>query len=52
MSWGSFNCRLRLNSIHNLTYYLDLMREFRAAIERGAAQQHVAEAIAAMAAGC
>jgi len=42
----------RLNSIHNLAYYLDLMRDFRAAVERGEARQHVNAAIAAMAAGC
>ena len=42
----------RLNSIHNLTYYLDLMRDFRAAVERGRAKEHVDQAIAAMAAGC
>lgn len=31
----------RLNSIHNLTFYLDLMRGLRDAIERGEAQAHV-----------
>ena len=31
----------RLNSIHNLTFYLDLMRGLRAAIERGEAESWV-----------
>jgi queuine tRNA-ribosyltransferase len=31
----------RLNSIHNLTFYLDLMRDLRAAIERGETQAFV-----------
>ena len=30
----------RLNTIHNLHYYLDLMRELRAAIEAGTARGH------------
>ena len=32
----------RLNSIHNLTFFLDLMRELREAIERGEAQAYAA----------
>jgi queuine tRNA-ribosyltransferase len=30
----------RLGSIHNLTFYLDLMRELRSAIERGEARRY------------
>ena len=41
----------RLNSLHNLTFYLDLMRDLRAAIERGEAQAFVARSLAAFAAG-
>ncbi|MCM2313146.1 MAG: tRNA guanosine(34) transglycosylase Tgt [Steroidobacteraceae bacterium] len=36
----------RLNSIHNLHYYLDLMRRIRAAIERGEYQRFAAEFLA------
>ena len=32
---------LRLNSIHNLTFYMDLMHGLRAAIERGESEAHV-----------
>ena len=41
----------RLNSLHNLTFYLDLMRELRSAIERGEAQAFVRRSLAAFAAG-
>jgi queuine tRNA-ribosyltransferase len=41
----------RLNSIHNLTFYLDLMHGLRAAIERGESQGHVKAALEAFAAG-
>jgi queuine tRNA-ribosyltransferase len=41
----------RLNSIHNLTFYLDLMHGLRAAIERGESQAHVKAALEAFAAG-
>ncbi|MGB4344927.1 MAG: tRNA guanosine(34) transglycosylase Tgt, partial [Burkholderiaceae bacterium] len=33
----------RLNTIHNLHYYLQLMREIRASIEQGCFQQYVAQ---------
>jgi queuine tRNA-ribosyltransferase len=36
----------RLNSIHNLHYYLDLMRRIRASIERGEYQRFAAEFLA------
>jgi queuine tRNA-ribosyltransferase len=32
----------RLNTIHNLTYYQDLMRDLREAIERGGLERYVA----------
>jgi queuine tRNA-ribosyltransferase len=35
----------RLNSLHNLTFYLDLMRDLRAAIERGESRSFAARAI-------
>jgi queuine tRNA-ribosyltransferase len=41
----------RLNSIHNLTFYLDLMRGLRAAIERGEAQRYAAGLLEGFAAG-
>ncbi|HYS09179.1 MAG TPA: tRNA guanosine(34) transglycosylase Tgt [Myxococcales bacterium] len=41
----------RLNSIHNLTFYLDLMRDLRAAIERGETQAHVGRMLERFAAG-
>src|SRR5205807_736597 len=41
----------RLNSIHNLTFYIDLMRGLRAAIERGEARAHGDRLLAAFAAG-
>jgi len=41
----------RLNSIHNLTFYLDLMRGLRAAIERGEANAYVASLLAGFADG-
>ena len=41
----------RLNSIHNLTFYLDLMRELRAAIERRETQAHVGRMLERFAAG-
>jgi queuine tRNA-ribosyltransferase len=41
----------RLNSIHNLTFYLDLMAGLRAAIERGEAQAYVERALEGFAAG-
>lgn len=41
----------RLNSIHNLTFYLDLMRGLRAAIERGEAQSWVRGCLDSFAAG-
>jgi queuine tRNA-ribosyltransferase len=41
----------RLNSLHNLTFYLDLMRELRAAIERGEARAFVDGQLARFAAG-
>jgi queuine tRNA-ribosyltransferase len=37
----------RLNSIHNLTFYLDLMRGLREAIEHGAAQQYASSLLEA-----
>ena len=36
----------RLNSLHNLTFYLDLMRGLREAIERGTARQYAGQFIA------
>ena len=41
----------RLNSLHNLTYYLDLMRGLREAIERGEAQKYVESCLEAFRAG-
>ncbi len=41
----------RLNSLHNLTFYLDLMAGLRAAIEQGTAQAYVDARLAAFAAG-
>jgi queuine tRNA-ribosyltransferase len=41
----------RLNSIHNLTFYLDLMRGLREAIERREAQAYVAGMLESFAAG-
>ncbi len=41
----------RLNSIHNLTFYLDLMRGLREAIEAGCAQRYVQQALEGFAAG-
>jgi len=41
----------RLNSIHNLTFYLDLMRGLREAIEKGEAQDYARRALEAFAGG-
>ena len=41
----------RLNSIHNLAFYLDLMRELREAIERGEAQRRAGSILERFAAG-
>ena len=41
----------RLNSIHNLAFYLDLMRELREAIERGEAQRRAGNILERFAAG-
>ena len=41
----------RLNSIHNLAFYLDLMRQLREAIERGDAQRHASSILEKLAAG-
>jgi queuine tRNA-ribosyltransferase len=41
----------RLNSIHNLTFYLDLMRGLREAIEAGEARKYVNQALEGFAAG-
>ena len=41
----------RLNSIHNLAYYLDLMRGLRSAIEEGSSQDYLQRALAGWAAG-
>jgi len=41
----------RLNSIHNLAFYLDLMRELREAIERGEAQRYASSILEKFAAG-
>ena len=41
----------RLNSIHNLAFYLDLMRQLREAIERGEAQRHASSILEKFAAG-
>jgi queuine tRNA-ribosyltransferase len=41
----------RLNSLHNLTFYIDLMAGLRAAIERGEAQAYADRMLAAFAAG-
>jgi queuine tRNA-ribosyltransferase len=41
----------RLNSLHNLTFYLDLMRDLRAAIERGESRSFAARAIERFRAG-
>ena len=41
----------RLNSIHNLTFYLELMRGLRGAIERGDAQHYVDATLEGFAAG-
>ena len=41
----------RLNSIHNLTFYLDLMRGLREAIEQGIARAYVTRMLDAFAAG-
>jgi len=42
---------LRLNSIHNLTFYLDLMAGLRAAIERGETSSYVGRMLEGFAAG-
>ena len=41
----------RLNSLHNLTFYLDLMRDLRAAIERGESRAFADQAIEQFRAG-
>jgi len=41
----------RLNSIHNLTFYLDLMKDLRAAIERGETRSYVDRMLESFAAG-
>ena len=41
----------RLNSIHNLAFYLDLMRQLREAIERGEAQRYASSILEKFAAG-
>jgi len=41
----------RLNSIHNLTFYMDLMRGFREAVERGEARRYAASMLESFAAG-
>ena len=41
----------RLNSLHNLTFYLDLMRDLRAAIERGESRAFAARALEQFRAG-
>ena len=41
----------RLNSIHNLTFYLDLMRGLREAIEAGCAQKYAQHSLEGFAAG-
>jgi len=41
----------RLNSIHNLTWYLDLMAGLRAAIERGEAQRYAGSILESFSAG-
>ena len=41
-----------LNTIHNLHYYQQMMRELRAAIEAGRLTQHVAEFRLARAGSC
>jgi queuine tRNA-ribosyltransferase len=41
----------RLNSIHNLSFYFDLMAGLRAAIERGEAQRYVGRMLESFAAG-
>ena len=41
----------RLNSIHNLTYYLDLMRGLREAIARGEAQKYAGNVLESFARG-
>jgi len=41
----------RLNSLHNLTFYLDLMRDLRSAIERGEARAFADRCLASFAAG-
>ena len=41
----------RLNSLHNLTFYIDLMAGLRAAIERGEARAYADRRLAAFAAG-
>ena len=41
----------RLNTIHNLTFYMDLMAGLRAAIERGEARQYADGMLASFAAG-
>src|SRR5437773_171322 len=41
----------RLNSIHNLTFYLDLMRDLRAAIEQGQTEVYVRRMLESFAAG-
>ena len=41
----------RLNSLHNLTFYLDLMRGLRDAIETGTAAKYVQQALEGFAAG-
>jgi queuine tRNA-ribosyltransferase len=41
----------RLNTLHNLTFYIDLMAGLREAIERGEAQRYADEMLASFAAG-
>jgi queuine tRNA-ribosyltransferase len=41
----------RLNSIHNLTFYMDLMRGFREAVERGEARRYADSMLESFAAG-
>jgi len=41
----------RLNTLHNLTFYIDLMAGLRAAIERGEARQYADSMLASFAAG-
>ena len=41
----------RLNSIHNLTWYLDLMKGLREAIARGEAQKYAGRVLESFAGG-